>query len=118
MKGLSYEALQLLEFLREQGPATAQDMRVVTPHLSVRHINNRLKRMADLGYIERLGREGNSRCYMLWGAVDTRLAIPQAPQFDRMHAPVYVPPRDEPAREGALDFKRCPSLFFGALVHR
>lgn len=118
MKGLSYEALQLLECLRKEGPSTAMDLRRVTPHLSVRHINNRLKRMAELGYIDRQGRESNARSYMLWGIADAKPAVPQAPHYDRMHAPVYVPPKDVPAREGAMDFLACPSVFFGALVQR
>lgn len=114
MKGLSYEALQLLQHLRSNGPTTATTLRNVTPHLSVRNINNRLARMVQLGYIQRCGRDVRTG-FMLWRAC-ADIAIASPPQHDPLRAPVYVPPKDEPAREGALDFKRCPSLFFGALV--
>lgn len=113
--------------LRKHGPCTLEQLDTMIQRvgnwvadgktvvaLSKVRMSRMLHNLREVGHVHRVLRDD---C-MLWvygpqpkakGEPDV-LAVVQAPRFDLMRAPLYVPDAGPTLRPGALNFKACPSV--------
>jgi hypothetical protein len=124
---LSPQSQFVLCYLMAHGPRSLIQLTgVVFEPISDLHV--RLKNMRSLGYLHR-DTSGDTVMFSALAEADRpkvvrpeRAARPEpeaqqqvvkSPQYDIMRAPVWQPPKSQPYRAGALDFKACPSMEMG-----